>query len=99
MNQGAKDRPEYAWLREYKKAHGRELLRRYGAHSMGIGWKRVAGQKTDQLALIFYVARKYPLDALAAEPVPATITFTPASSDGPVQLVTDVIEVPPARFE
>lgn len=93
------DRPEYAWLREFKATRGDELRRRYGAHGIGIGWKKVAGVKTDQLALIFYVERRPPADKLAKEPVPATIEFTPADSDQPVLLMTDVVETPPAEFE
>lgn len=99
MNQQVNERPEYAWLREFKKAHGKELLQRYGAHSIGIGWKRVAGNKSDQLALIFYVERKRPVGRLAAEPIPPTITFTPSNLDEPVLLKTDVVEVPPASFQ
>lgn len=90
---------ERAWLREFKKAHSKELLQRYNAHSIGIGWKRVANKKTDQLALIFYVERKSPIDALQTEPIPSNITFTPSNSDRPVHLKTDVVEAPPARFE
>jgi hypothetical protein len=99
MSKRAEERPEYAWLREFKKTHGRELLERYGAHSIGIGWKRVAGEKTDQLALIFYVERKSPTDKLATEPVPPSITFVPSDSDKPVLLETDVVETAPAKFE
>lgn len=93
------DQPEYAWLREFKKLHGRELVDRYGAHGVGIGWKRTGGEKTDQAALIFYVARKGPGDSTETEPIPETISFTPSGMSEPVLLVTDVIETPPAVFE
>jgi hypothetical protein len=99
MCRRAQDKPEYAWLREFKQAHGKELLERHGAHAIGIGWKRVAGETTDRLALIIYVERKRPADELEADPVPPSITFTPSSSDQPVVLETDVVETAPAKFE
>jgi hypothetical protein len=98
MGKRASERPEYAWLRAYKAAHGRELLRKHGAHAIGIGWKRVAGSKTDRLALIFYVEHKRPADKLAVEPVPPEISYTPSGSERPVQLATDVVETAPATF-
>jgi len=99
MNRPIADRQEYAWIREFKERHGRELLRRYGAHAMGIGWKRTADEKTDQVALIFYVERKQPEAEMTAEPIPPAISFLPSGRDEPVLLATDVIETPPAKFE
>ena len=99
MNRPISDRPEYAWIREFKEAHGRELLCRYGAHAVGIGWKRVGGAMTDEVALLFYVERKQPEGEIDAEPIPPTISFLPSGVDQPVLLVTDVIETPPAEFE
>lgn len=99
MGNALRERPEYAWLREYKKAHGRDLLERFGAHALGIGWKRVAGQRTDQLALIFYVVKKEALDEIDIDPIPASIAFTPSNSDKTVLLSTDVIESAPSKFE
>ena len=93
------DRPEYAWLQEFKKAHGRELVDRYGAHGVGIGWKRIGGEKTGQVALIFYVERKAPGELPEAEPIPEQIAFTPSGMSEPVLLVTDVVESPPAELE
>jgi hypothetical protein len=93
------DRPEYGWLREFKKAHGRELLHRYGAHAVGIGRKRTGGEMTDDLALVFYVEHKRPEDELETEPIPPSIPFTPSGMDEPVLLATDVVEAPPAEFE
>lgn len=97
MNQGKS--PEYAWLREFKRAHGRELLRRYGAHAIGIGRKRVSGHRTGRLALIFYVERKGPAGGPDTEPIPPTFAFTPSGSARPVQLLTDVVESAPAASE
>jgi hypothetical protein len=80
-------------LRELVQTRGAELRRRFGAHSIGIGRKRAGGKVTDQLALIVYVERK----GSAKEPVPATIEFTPAGHDRPVELATDVVEAPPVE--
>jgi hypothetical protein len=55
----------------------------------------VGGRDTDELALIVYVARK----GEGPEAVPATIEFTPAGHDVPVELATDVIEAPPVEPE
>jgi len=99
MMKHAEDKPEYTWLREFKSIHGMEFQRRCGAHSIGIGWKKVGGKKTDQLALIFYVERKCPPEKIGSEPVPPTITFTPSNADKTVYLKTDVIESVPATFE
>lgn len=99
MNRPISDRPEYGWIREFKEVHGRELLHRYGAHAVGIGWKRVGCEKTDEVALIFYVEQKRPEGELETEPIPATISFLPSGMDEPVVLVTDIIETPPAEFE
>jgi hypothetical protein len=52
MSGHAEEQPEYAWLRELKDTRGDELRRRYGAHAIGIGRKRVGGHPTDRLALI-----------------------------------------------
>jgi len=99
MDNALSERPEYAWLREYKQAHARELLERFGAHALGIGWKRVAGQRTDQPALIFYVQEKKGLDEIDTDPIPASIAFTPSNSDQTVLLLTDVVESPPPQLE
>ncbi len=91
----------YVLLREYKASVDvRELLARWGAHSMGIGRKIVDGKVTDRLALRVYVAKKRRSDELAPrERIPETISFLPQGSKQRRQIYTDVIEAPPARFE
>jgi hypothetical protein len=98
MTERAEERPEYAWLRELKETQGDELRRRYGAHSIGIGRKRVGDRKTDQLALIFYVAAKGSASR-SAEAVPNVIRFVPKGAGTPVEVHTDVRESPAAEFE
>ncbi len=90
---------EYKWLREYKGIHGWELLHRHGAHSIGIGHKRIGGRKTDRLALIFYVERNSPQLSDDIEPVPSSIKYIPKDASEPVVLKTDVVECEPAQFE
>ena len=91
--------PEYQWLREFKEAYGKELCARHGAHSIGIGLKQVAGKRTDQLALLFYVSDKQAIGQLPTEAIPPSFKFTPAGMNREVELATDVIESPPAEFE
>jgi hypothetical protein len=90
------DTPEYALLLELKRTQGTELMQRYGANALGIGWKRKDGEKTGQLALIFYVDDK---QSPRGQQVPPSIRFTPKDAEEVVELPTDVIESPPAQFE
>jgi hypothetical protein len=55
----------------------------------------VAGRPTDELALIFYVARK----GEGPEAIPTTIELTPEGQDRPLALPTDVVETPPVQPE
>jgi hypothetical protein len=80
--------PDHADLQEFLRRHGDELRERYGAHSLGIGRKRVGTRRTDQLAVIFYVAHK----GDAAKMIPTTLTFTLGDREHPIDLATDVIE-------
>lgn len=90
------DTREYALLLELKRTRGEELMQRHGANALGIGWKRTGGEKTDQLALIFYVDAK---QSPKSQPVPPSIRFAPKDSEEEVELPTDVIDSPPAEFE
>ncbi len=45
----------YELLKLYKDSHAIELMKTYGAHSLGIRWKTHQGVNTDQLALAFYI--------------------------------------------
>ena len=85
-------------MQELKRSLGDELRQRHGAHAIGIGRKRVAGNKTDELALIFYVEHKTSGDP-SVEQVPGEIAFTPPGSAGTVTLKTDVVQSAPAAFE
>ena len=99
MSPQIQDRPEYAWLNEYKRLHGQKLQVQHGAHSLGIGWKKVNGKRTDELALRFYTQQKQPPDSLTIKPIPSEISFTPQGATSPVLLKTDVIEMAPPTQE
>lgn len=76
------------------------LLRRHGAHSMGIAPKTVDGQPTDKLALVFYVAAKRDGDAMTErERIPDTFSFVQEKGRRTRRVTTDVVESPPPTFE
>ncbi len=90
------DDPLYKHLKTFKEAHQWDLMLRYGAHSIGIAWKRRAGRKTADLALTFYVSRKLENPDRA---VPEFLSFVPEGRSKAVKLVTDVVEMPLAAAE
>ena len=96
MSSRPEDSPEYARLLELKRTRGRELMQRYGANALGIGWKRTDGERTDQLALLFYVEDK---KSPRGERVPPSIRYTLEGSEEAVDVPTDVIESRPGAFE
>ena len=93
------DTDDLALLRQYKKEHGETLRLRYGAHGIGIGWKRVGGKKTDRRALIFYVAKKYGATECGDEPIPPVLIYKSPIDGSPVTIITDVVESEPAELE
>jgi len=90
----------YGLLREYKATLvTRERMSRLGTHGVGIGRKEVGAERTDTLALLFYVARKQPVARLSAERIPESVTFYSRKAQREFRLPTDVIETPPVQFE
>lgn len=76
------------------------LMRRHGAHSVGIAPKVVDGESTDKLALVFYVAAKRSSDDITEfERIPDTFSFVQEKSRRTRRVTTDVVESPPASFE
>lgn len=76
------------------------LMRRHGAHSVGIAPKIVDGEPTDKLALVFYVAAKRGgEDVTEHERIPDTFSFIQEKSRRRRRVTTDVVETPPATFE
>ncbi len=90
---------EYRWMKEYLAKNRWALLEQYAAHSVGIGWKKVAGQKTKQLAIIFYVEKKGAISELGKQSIPEKIEFELPGTGKTVSLLTDVIESEAAVFE
>ena len=80
-------RKELAKLRKIldnKTKH--DLMRKYNAHAIGIGYKYVNGKRTNQIAIVFFVHRKRPINQLRRlkiEPVPEKL----------FGFSTDVVEV------
>ncbi len=72
---------------------------RYGAHSIGIGMKRVKGKFTDKLALIFMVPCKLKKAELPAERrVPSEMRFVHPGTGEEVTVTTDVVAFPPPEL-
>jgi hypothetical protein len=91
----------YPLLREFKGT-GIEMsrLNSMGAHSFGIGRKMENGKPTNTLALRVYVNRKLPESRLTAgNMVPKKIRHFSRLAAKEIELVTDVIEVPPPELE
>lgn len=91
----------YPVLREYKlRQDVPDLLRRHGAHSVGIAPKVVAGRPTGKLALTFYVAAKADEETLnPAVAVPRTLEFRTTVDKRVRRITTDVVQAPQASFE
>lgn len=82
-------RPARAAAREYTET----LLRFPNVIGCGVGYRTVAGQETDEWALVAFVVRKLPQSALRSdEIIPRELT----TSEG--QVLTDVIEVSEPRL-
>lgn len=75
-------------LIKVQEAHEADLLAKPGVHGVGIGYKSIGGQVTDQIAIVILVDRKLSPENLRAEDI------VPPSVGG---VPTDVIEQ--ARFE
>lgn len=91
---------QYPVAREFVALEGLRSLDRFGSHSVGVGRKLVGGKPSAQLAVRYYVAQKRPVTRLLdTEKVPESIRFFSRKAGQEVELLTDVIETPPAQFE
>ena len=78
----------YEEILKVKEKHAEEILSHEGVHSVGIGYKRVNGEKTDELAILVFVADKKSIDE--AELIPNTIE----------EVAIEIIEMaPPRKFD
>lgn len=67
---------EIEWLKLTVEKAKNSLLRKYHAHSMGVGYKYVNGKRTSDIAIVFFVYRKRNLKELTkhnVKPVPETL--------------------------
>ena len=68
--------------REVKKRHEAELMKKSGVVGVAIGYKYIDGEKTDQLCIVCYVAKK------SAEANLKTEDIIPKEIDGvPIDVV------------
>ena len=97
---------ELLWLREFKAREAVALMRRFGAHSLGIGRLAPGDDQDRRLALLIYLDADDPdrdpdrdPHHGSAEPVPAALEYLPEGLTQPVMLPTRVIDAPRAVFE
>lgn len=90
------EHPQYSCLREFKKKHQWELMSKYGAHSLGIGWKKTGKPDEERLALLFYVE---PGQAKSSPSIPSKVAIEPQGNQQLTEIETEVVESPPAAFE
>ncbi len=65
-------------IRAVKDRYGESLLRKKNVVGLGIGFKEVAGQETDQLSLVVMVKNKRsPSELDASDQIPAEIEGVP----------------------
>ncbi|MBN1934216.1 MAG: hypothetical protein JW934_06110 [Anaerolineae bacterium] len=81
---------EMARIRAVKARYERKLMKKQNVVGVGIGFREVGGQVTDQLALSVMVRQKLPLDQLRRRDI------IPRELDG---VVVDVKEVGTLRAE
>lgn len=74
---------ELEQIRQIKQQHENELFAKQNVIGVGIGFKQVAGEKTDEISIVADVIRKVPESELAEQDI------IPKEVDG---VKTDVIE-------
>jgi hypothetical protein len=80
-------------LRRAKNAVAERLMRIPGVHTVGIGYKRVGGQLTDELAVVVYVDEKVPRSEVDPEwLVPSEVRFFYKTPDREEVVPTDVVQ-------
>lgn len=85
-------------LREAKRRFGPRILSIRGVIGLGIGYKIVRGESTDELALVALVERKLPREDLRyGQEIPDGLTFISDSNRQQVTVRTDVQEASPPR--
>jgi hypothetical protein len=70
--------------KEILNTHRQELKENYGIDQIGVGYKVIAGNVTNKVALIFYVKNKKKIEDLYSKKIPEEIEGIP----------TDVVAIP-----
>jgi hypothetical protein len=83
--------PRYETLLRTVEAQHDDLCRRYGAHHIGVGKKRIGGERQGTTCIIFYVEKKG--DAHDAEPIPDSLPLLYADGSSERSVATDVVEI------
>lgn len=99
MNIKIEETEEYKWIKQYLAENKWGLMEKFGAHSLGIGWKKIQGKKTKQVALLFYVSRKGAIHEPAQHAIPSAIEYMLPVSGKTVSIMTDVVESEAAELE
>jgi len=77
-----------------------QSYRRFNAHRIGLGFKRVDGKFTDTLSVVFVVQAKQARAALGPRRrIPETLRLVDPASGEEMTAKTDVIALPPAELE
>lgn len=80
--------PTFAQIKQMRRLVDSSILRMPGVMAVATGYKQVGGKRTDELAVITYVAKKLPLDRLPYfHAIPSSLTVRG------VEVATDVVEV------
>lgn len=65
-------------IRRVRRKHTARLMKKANVVGVGVGYRRQAGQQTDELTLVVMVSRKVPVNILSARDViPAEIDGVP----------------------
>ncbi len=84
---------EMRHLKEALSQYGREWLQIPGVHGVGIGYKEVQGELTEQVALVVRVDKKNPREMIdRRELIPPELLLYAESAAEDVRIVTDVQE-------
>jgi len=83
--------PQYSTVLRTVEEQHEELCRRFGAHHIGVGKKRVGGKRQSTTCIIFYVEKKG--DAHEAERIPEKLPLLYADGASDRSVATDVEEI------
>lgn len=77
-----------------------QSYRRFDAHRIGVGFKRVCGAFTDTLSIVFVVQNKLPLSALdPRKRIPETLRLVNRATGEEIIAKTDVVAFAPAELQ